>query len=127
MTREMMPNFQGEVNVTKIVNDEGVLSYLTPSVAFTDEAFRTGACALNTVENEKKHVLFLFNAAQAEVGRYYIGKKLQGKTPAQLAELKSNLCIFKSWNPAANEGKGSWVPCVGLSSQENLAASAVAF
>ena len=123
MTRENISSYQGENNVTKITSDNGSVSYLTQSVSFGDEAYATGACKLNTVENEKKHVLFLFNSADAEVGRYYLGKKLQGKTPQELVEQKHALCFFKSFNPETS----SWVPCVGLSSQEDLSKSAVAF
>ena len=123
MTRENISNFQGIDNVTKVTSDNGSISYLSQSVSFADEAYATGACKLNTVENEKKHVLFLFNSANAEVGRYYLGKKLQGLTPDAIAQKKSNLVIFKSWNPETN----SWVPCVGLSTQEDLSAKAVSF
>jgi len=123
MTREIINNFQGQDNVTKITSDNGSISYLTPSRSFADEAFNTGACKLNTVENGVKHVLFLFNGADAEVGRYYLGKKLQGKTPQELVEMKHSLCVFKSFNSEA----GTWVPCVGLSTQEDLSKSAVSF
>ena len=119
----MINNYNGENNVTKITGDNGSISYLTQSQSFADETFAKGACKLATVENEKKHVLFLFNDADAEVGRYYLGKKLQGKTPAQLVEMKHALCFFKSFNPNTNE----WVPCVGLSKSENLASKAVSF
>ena len=127
MTREAINNYQGENNVTKITGDNGSISYLTASTSFHDEAFRVGACKLNTVETATKHVLFLFNEANAEVGRYYLGKKLQGMKPDELAAKVSTLCIFKSWNPTANGGNGSWVPCVGLSTQEDLSAKAVSF
>ena len=123
MTRENISSYQGENNVTKITSDNGSMSYLTQSVSFGDEAYATGACKLNTVENEKKHVLFLFNSADAEVGRYYLGKKLQGKSPAELVEQKHALCFFESFNPETK----SWVPCVGMSSGEDLTKSAVAF
>lgn len=123
MTRETLNNYQGENNVTKITADNGAVSYLTQSVSFNDAAYATGASKLNTVENEKKHVLFLFNSADAEVGRFYLGKKLQGLTPSQIAEKKHQLCIFKSFNPNTN----SWVPCVGLSTQEDLSKTAVSF
>ena len=123
MTRETLNSFENRNNVTKITSDNGSMSYLTQSVSFGDEAYATGACKLNTVENEKKHVLFLFNSADAEVGRYYLGKKLQGQSPAELVEKKHNLCFFESFNPETS----SWVPCVGLSSQEDLSKSAVAF
>lgn len=121
MTRENLSNYQGVNNVTKITSDNGSVSYLTASTAFADEKNRLGATKLNTVENEKKHVLFLFNSEDAEVGRYYLGKKLQGKTPAELAEMKHMLCFFHSYNPNTNE----WVPCVGLGSGESLATKAV--
>ena len=123
MTRENINSYQGENNVTKITSDTGSVSYLTQSVSFGDEAYSTGACKLNTVENEKKHVLFLFNSADAEVGRYYLGKKLQGKTPRELVEMKHMLCFFRSFNPETQ----AWVPCVGLSTQEDLTKSAVSF
>ena len=121
MTRETLNSFENQNNVTKITADNGSVSYLTQSTSFNDAAYAAGACKLNTVENEKKHVLFLFNAADAEVGRFYLGKKLQGKTPAELAEMKHMLCVFKSFNPNTK----SWVPCIGLSSQEDLSKSAV--
>ena len=123
MVRETLNSYQGENNVTKITSDNGSVSYLTQSVSFNDAAYATGACKLNTVENEKKHVLFLFNAADAEVGRYYLGKKLQGMSPAELVEKKHNLCFFESFNPETK----SWVPCVGLSQAEDLTKSAVSF
>ena len=121
MTRENLSNYQGVNNVTKITSDNGSVSYLTASTAFADEKNRIGAAKLNTVENEKKHVLFLFNSEDAEVGRYYLGKKLQGKSPAELAEMKHMLCFFKSYNPNTNE----WVPCVGLGNGDSLATKAV--
>ena len=123
MTRENLKSFENRNNVTKITNDEGSVSYLTQSVTFGDEVYAKGACKLNTVENEKKHVLFLFNDADAEVGRYYLGKKLQGMTPAELVEKKHVLCFFESFNPETQ----AWVPCVGLSQAEDLTKSAVSF
>ena len=123
MTRETINSYQGENNVTKITSDNGSVSYLTQSISFGDETYAKGASKLNTVENEKKHVLFLFNSADAEVGRYYLGKKLQGKSPAELVEQKHALCFFKSFNPETQ----SWVPCVGLSQAEDLTKSAVSF
>ena len=123
MTRENISAYEGENNVTRITSDNGSVSHLTQSISFIDEAYANGATSLTPVENEKKHVLFLFNEAGAEVGRYYLGKKLQGKTPQEIAELKHNLCFFKSFNPDTK----AWVPCIGLSTQEDLSKSAVAF
>lgn len=112
MIREILDQFQGKGNVTKVISDNGTVSYLTQSRSFGDEAYSLGASKLNTVEKEKKHVLFLFNSEDKEVGRYYLGKKLQGKTPSELVALKDNLAFFETWNPESK----SWVPCVGLSS-----------
>ena len=123
MTRETLNSFENKNNVTKITSDNGSVSYLTQSVSFGDETNAKGACKLNTVENEKKHVLFLFNAGDAEVGRYYLGKKLQGKSPAELVAEKHALCFFESFNPETK----SWVPCVGMSTQEDLAKTAASF
>ena len=123
MTRENLNSFENRNNVTKITSDNGSVSYLTQSVTFGDEVYAKGANKLNTVENEKKHVLFLFNDADAEVGRYYLGKKLQGMSPAELVEKKHCLCFFESFNPETK----AWVPCVGLSTSEDLTKSAVSF
>ena len=123
MTRENLSAYEGRNNVTKITGDNGSVSHLTQSLSFLDEAYSKGACKLNTVENETKHVLFLFNSADAEVGRYYLGKKLQGKTPTELAEMKHNLCVFESFNANTK----SWVPCIGLSTQEDLSKTAASF
>lgn len=123
MTRETLSSFENRNNVTKITSDNGSISYLTQSVTFGDEVYKKGACGLNTVENEKKHVLFLFNDEEAEVGRYYLGKKLQGLTPAELVEKKHVLCFFESFNPETK----TWVPCVGLSTQEDLSKTMVRF
>lgn len=113
MKTELLNQFQGRYNVRHIVNDNGVESWLTQEISFGDETFVKGACKLNTVENETKHVLFLFNSDAEEVGKYYIGKSLQGKTPSELVEIKNDLVFFESWN---QESK-SWVPCVKLSSK----------
>jgi hypothetical protein len=123
MTRETLSTFESKNNVSHIISDNGSESWLTASSTFADETNRLGACKLNTVENEKKHVLFLFNSNNAEVARYYLGKKLQGKTPQELVEMKHSLCFFQSWNPNTRE----WVPCVGEGKGDNLASSAVGF
>ena len=107
--KELLASFRGKKNVTHIVASNGSESYLTQERSFSDEAYAKGACKLNTVENDTKHVLFLFNDRDAEVGRYYLGKKLQGLTPKQLTEIKHELCFFESWNPETK----TWVPCVG--------------
>lgn len=134
MTRETLATFEGKNNVTHIISDNGSESWLTSSSTFADETNRLGACKLNTIENEKKHVFFLFNAKLAEVGRYYLGSKLQGKTPDELVEMRHSLCFFQSWNPNAKvtlaDGTvkiGQWVPCVGKGTGDNLASSAVGF
>ena len=108
--KELIPYFQGKENVTHVISPDGTETYLTQSRSFADEAYAKGSCKLNTVENDKKHVLFLFNRNDEEVGRYYMGKKLQGKTPAQLTKMKNVLVFFESWNPETKQ----WVPCVGI-------------
>ena len=110
MTREILDQFQGKRNVTKIISDNGLVSYLSQSRSFADETSSLGASKLNTVENENKHVLFLFNKHDEEVGRYYIGKRLQGKTPSEIVGIKHNLVFFDAWNPNTKE----WVPCIGM-------------
>ena len=114
MRKDFLDSFEGKKNVWHIISDNGIENWLTQEVSFADETCAKGACKLNTVENETKHVLFLFNDKNEEVGRYYIEKKLQGKTPGQITELKDQICFFESWNPSTK----SWVPCIGFSSIE---------
>ena len=109
---EILPHFQGKDDVRHIIASNGSESFLSKKRRFRDEVYYVGACKLNTVENETKHVLFLFNNEDEEVGRYYLGKELQGKSPAQLVEIKNDLSFFDCWNPDSNK----WVPCVGLES-----------
>lgn len=122
--KETLSFFQGKTNVIHCVMDNGQESYLSQSRSFDDEANAKGACKLNTVENEKKHVLFLFNSNNKEVGRYYLGKKLQGQTPDQIIGQIDRLCVFEAWNPETK----SWVPCVGISadnSPKDIASKAI--
>ena len=115
MQKEFLDSFEGKKNVWHIISDNGNESWITQEVSFADEICKKGACKLNTVENETKHVLFLFNDKNEEVGRYYIGKKLQGKTPSELVEIKKDIVFFESFNPESK----SWVPCVKLSSKSD--------
>lgn len=94
MKKEILDQFEGKTNVCHIISDNGSETWLSQPISFADETWAKGACKLNTVENETKHVLFLFNDKNEEVGRYYIGKKLQGKTPGELVEMIPNLCFF---------------------------------
>ena len=126
MKREILKQFQGKENITHVISDNGTESYLSQSRCFGDEAYAIGATKLNTVENEKKHVLFLFNSNDEEVGRYYIVKALQGKTPKELIEIKHNLVFFESWNSESEK----WIPCVGIlnnNSLKDIASKAVSF
>ena len=125
MKREILDQFQGKENVIKITSDSGTVSYLTQIRSFDDETYALGACKLNTIENDKKHVLFLFNSDDEEVGRYYLGKSLQGKTPAEIVEIKHNIGFYESWNPESEK----WVPCVGVVNNpiKEIASKAVSF
>ena len=113
---ETLSFYQGKTNVIHYVMDNGQESYLSQSRSFDDEANVKGACKLNTVENEKKHVLFLFNDKNEEVGRYYIGKKLQGLSPERIIEIKDSLSFFDSWNQESS----NWIPCVGFKSSSQF-------
>ena len=111
--RELLNDFQGKKKVWHIVSSNGVSSYLTQGRSFAEEAYIKGACGLVTLENDKKHVLFLFNDNEEEVGRYYISKKLQGLTPEEITEIKDTLAFFESWNPETKQ----WVPCIGYATK----------
>lgn len=125
MKREILKQFQGKDDVTHIISDNGIDSYLSQPRSFGDEAYAIAATKLNTVENDKKHVLFLFDSDDNEVGRYYIGKNLQGKTPSELIEIKHRLIFFESWNPTLKQ----WIPCVGINNNplKEVASKAVPF
>ena len=109
LMKETLDNFQGRETVRHIISVNGIESWITDGHSFAEEANEKGASKINTIENEKKHVLFLFNSENVEVGRYYIGKKLQGLNPAQFLARKAELSVFESWNPSTQK----WVPCVG--------------
>ena len=121
--RTTIADFKGRNNVTQLVNNDGAVSYLTASTAFNDEAYRLQACKLNTVETQKAHALFLLNGADAIVGKYYLCQALQGKTPAELVEMKHSLCFFESWNEETQQ----WVPCCSKSNGVDLSVGAVGF
>lgn len=106
--KETLDQFQGKEYVHHIISPSGTESWITDDRSFIEEANDIGASKINTIENDKKHVLFLFNNSNVEVGRYYMGRKLQGLTPEQIAEQKPNLTIFDSWNPTTKQ----WVPCI---------------
>ena len=117
MKTEILNEFQGKRNVRHIIADNGTESFLTQGVSFADETIAKGACKLNTVENATKHILFLFNSNDEEVGRYYLGKRLQGMTPEQLVELKESIIFLDSWDPDTK----TWVPCVGFNKTSQIA------
>jgi len=121
--KETLSSYQGRGSVIHYVLNNGTEFWNTQEWSFEDEAYAKGACKLNTVENEKKHVLFLFDSNDKEVGRYYLGKKLQGKTPEQLVEIKHNLVFFESWNTETK----SWVPCVSIDSSNQFAKPNISF
>ena len=97
--RETIDQFQGKEYVRHIISSNGIESWITDGRSFAEVANENGASKINTVENEKKHVLFLFNSSNVEVGRFYISKRLQGKTPDEIAKVKAELVVFESWNP----------------------------
>ena len=107
---ETLASFQGRKKVKYILLDNGTETYLTQERSFNDEIETVGGCKLNTVETDTKHVLFLFDNNDNEVGRYYLGKKLQGLSLDQIIEKKDNLMFFESWNKESSK----WVPCVGI-------------
>ena len=121
MTREKLPFFEGRENVTHTISENGLETWLTTPIPFKEEANRTGACKLNTLETETKHVLFLFNSSDEEVGRYYLGKLLQGKHPNELVTMLDKIVAFESYNYKTQQ----WVPCVGESVNTTIASSAV--
>ena len=110
MQRIILPTFEGRENVICVTSDKGVKAYLTKDIPFKEEATKLGGCKLNTIETDTKHVLFVFNQEDKEVKRYFLGKKLRGKTPKELVEIMDSIAAFEAFNPKTKE----WVPCVGM-------------
>ena len=126
MKREILKQFQGKENVTHVISDNGTESYLSQSRSFGDEVSAKGATIVDTYETEDRHVLILFNDNEKVVGKYYMGKKLQGKTPSELLELRDNLVFFESFNSKTKQ----WIPCVGIlnnNSLKDIASKAISF
>lgn len=117
-TRELLPEFKGMRNVTKVTSDNGQVSYLTESVSLEAEANRVGAYDYAVFENENKHVFFLFS--ETGENKYYLGQKLQNKGYDFLDSVLTKMVSFFSWNPSTEK----WIPCVGLSDQESLRSKA---
>lgn len=115
MQKTILPTFEGRENVTCVISDTGNKAYLTKSVPLKEEVAKLGGCKLNTIDTDIKHVLFVFNSKDEEVKRYYLGKKLQGKTPKELMEMMDLIVAFESFNPKTKE----WVPCVGMLSRKS--------
>lgn len=116
MKREVIEYFQGKRNVDHIINNNGVELYLTKARSFEIEASNLGACMYAKFENETKHVLFLFNKDDEEVGRFYIGKKLQELTYDEIDNKIDNLVVFESWNPKLEK----WIPCIGVKENNTI-------
>lgn len=110
--RDILNYYQGKTKVIHCVMADGREAWLSQERSFADETASKGACKINTIENDKKHVLYLFNDNNEEVGSYYLGKKLQGMPPEQIVENKERIAFFDSWNPE----NAKWVPCVGFKS-----------
>ena len=117
-TRELLPEFKGMRNVTKVTSDNGQVSYLTESVSLEAEANRVGAYDYAVYEKENKHVFFLFS--ETGENKYYLGQKLQNKGYDFLDSVLTKMVSFFSWNPSTEK----WIPCVGLSDQESLRSKA---
>ena len=117
-TREILPEFKGMKNVTKVTSDSGQVSYLTESISLEAEANRVGAYDYAVFENATKHVFFLFS--DAGESKYYLGQKLQGKGYEFLDSVLTKMVSFFSWNPTTQK----WIPCVGLSDQPSLRSQA---
>lgn len=99
--------FEGKEKVTHIITEKGE-GWKTASVFFRKDAEEVGGYKLNTVETETKHVLFVFDSEDREIKRYYLGKRLQGKTPEWIVENMDKIVAYYSYNPKTKE----WIPCV---------------
>lgn len=103
-------NFRGKDNVRVVINKDGVKNYLTPSKSFLSIIEEFGEITFRTVEKGNTHVLFLVNPDGIVVGKYYMCKPIQGKTPQELVEIKHLLVCFGCYY----ENNEDWIPCVSL-------------
>ena len=109
MKKEILIFFEGMENVTHCISKKGE-AWISKTRTYKEERDKKGARKINTYESGNKHIFFLMDDNYTVLGKYYMAKELQGKTPKQIISDKLRLFFFESWNPTKRE----WVPCIGI-------------
>ena len=104
----ILPEFMGEKDVIMRFMDDGNIYYITKSKS-TDEIFsKLRVHRLEVKEDDKKHVILLYNNVSNIVGSYYMSKGMHGFTAQEIIAQRDVLRFYKTWS---NEYK-KWIPSV---------------
>ena len=115
---EILPKFNGQVNVTHRKNEKGE-GWLTTPREYGAERDSVGADTIDVSEDGKR--FRFFDEDGVCVGDYRLCHTLEGKTPAELATMKTCLLFFKSWYPAESR----WVNWVAKGTPKTKSKNAV--
>lgn len=108
----LLNNFVGKENIRVVASKDGVKKYITPTIPLLSIISEFGEVKFRTVEKGNTHVLFFLNSDDTVVGKYYMCKSIQGKTPQELDEIKHLLVCFGYYF----ENGEDYIPCVSLKS-----------
>lgn len=104
ISKEILPEFYGMNNVIKETYDDNTVCYYTQNIPFEIETAYTKACKLNITEDLWGNWMYLFDANNNVVGKYYMEKRLLGCKAKQLVEQRSKLFFYKVFD----DGRKVW-------------------
>lgn len=108
ISEKILPEFMGEKDVVMRFMDDGKIYYITKNNSADDIIIRLGVCRFEVIEDDNKHVLFLYDSVSKMVGGYYMSKGMHGFTAQEIIAQRDVLSFYKTWS---NENK-KWMPCV---------------
>jgi hypothetical protein len=108
ISERILPEFMGEKDVIMRFMDDGNKYYVTKSNSADEIILKLGVHKFEVKENDKKHVLFLYDCVSKMVGSYYMSKGMHGFTAQEIIAQRDVLRFYKTWS---NEYK-KWMPCV---------------
>lgn len=108
ISERVLSEFMGEKDVIMRIMDDGNIYYITKSKSADELFLKLGVHRLEVKEDDKKHVLFLYNCVSNMVGSFYMSKGMHGFTTQEIVVQRDVLRFYKTWS---NEYK-KWMPCV---------------
>lgn len=108
ISERILPEFMGEKDVIMRFMDDGKIYYITKSNSADEIILKLGVHQFVVKEDDKKHVLFLYDCVSRIVGSFYMSKGMYGFTSQEIIAQRDVLRFFKTWS---NEYK-KWMPCV---------------